>query len=48
MSKIRLICSALHRAVTQRIGALADAYLSRDAHWDWSRLLWELSRLGLR
>ncbi|MEU6341584.1 bifunctional helix-turn-helix transcriptional regulator/GNAT family N-acetyltransferase [Streptomyces sp. NPDC046977] len=47
-----------HRAVTQRVGALNDAYLSRDRSLGLSRLLWEVepdgsevrvlrSRLGL-
>jgi hypothetical protein len=37
-----------NRVVTQRIAALDDAYLSRGRSLGLSRLLWELSRLGLR
>ena len=35
-----------NRAVTQRIGALDDAYLSRGRSLGFSRLLWEIEPAG--
>ena len=35
-----------NRAVTQRIGALEDAYLSRGRSLGLSRLLWEIEPAG--